>query len=443
MDRLVIDGGNPLHGRIVIGGAKNAALPLFAACLLSDEPLTLYNVPDLADIESMSKLLMSLGVRNFNLVRNFGGLHNATLMSANPAQKPNTCAPYDIVRIMRASILVLGPLLARYGMARVSMPGGCAIGDRPVNLHMEGLKALGADIKLESGNIVATAPGGRLRGGRFNFPLVTVTGTENIMMAATLAKGETVLTNAAKEPEVVDLAKCLVAMGAKITGAGTDAIHIEGVDHLHGAKHTVIADRIEAGTYAMAVAMTGGRIELMGIDAIGLLASPIAKLREAGVNIEITSTGFIVSRDPETRLRSVNIKTEPFPGFPTDLQAQFMALMTTADGTAMIQEEIFENRFMHVAELRRMGAKIEEDGRIATVTGIGGLQGAEVMSSDLRASAALVIAGLAATGQTIVNRIYHLDRGYERLVERMAECHANIWRIRNSGVTSKPMAQLG
>src|SRR4051812_23020786 len=413
MDKIRIRGGRKLAGTIPIGGAKNAALPLMAACLLTDETLILDNLPNLADIVTMRALLEQHGV----VFGDAGELSARRILS--------TTAPYDIVRKMRASVLVLGPLVARCGVARVSLPGGCAIGTRPVDLHIKGLMQPGAEIELTEGYIQASAPDG-LRGGQVVFPQVSVGATENLLMAATLAKGETTLVNAAREPEVNDLAHCLIAMGANIDGVGTDTLRIVGVPRLHGAHHEVVADRIEAGTYAMAAAITGGEVELVGarLEAISVVAE---KLQEAGVIVEATERGMRISR-VNRPLGGVDVMTEPFPGFPTDLQAQIMALMTTASGASMITETIFENRFMHVPELCRMGANINVHASSAMVRGVPRLTGAPVMATDLRASVSLVLAGLAAKGETIVNRVYHLDRGYERLEEKLAACGADIER---------------
>ena len=423
MDRLRISGGKRLTGTIPIGGAKNAALPLMCAALLTDGELVLKRVPRLADIDTMTSLLVQHGV-TVTLKNGNGGGFTMRLRADGVA---NTTAPYDLVRKMRASVLVLGPLLARHGQARVSLPGGCAIGTRPIDLHLKGLQALGAEVELESGYVTARAPKG-LSGGRVVFPQVSVGATENILMAAALAKGESVLVNAAREPEIADLARCLVAMGAGIEGAGTDQIVVRGVDALHGAEHEIVADRIEAGTYAIAAAITGGEIELTGVD-LGLMEAPAKTLGEAGVAVTATQGGVRVAAG-NRRPQGADVMTEPFPGFPTDLQAQMMALMTVAEGAAMITETIFENRFMHVPELCRMGANINVHGASAMVRGVGALTGAPVMATDLRASVSLVLAGLAAKGETTVSRIYHLDRGYERLEEKLAACGADVERVR-------------
>ncbi len=425
MDRILIRGGRPLDGIIPISGAKNAALPLMAASLLTDDTLTLSNLPHLVDISTMAHLLADLGVdirMNGDVA---GGGHAGRVLELTAAGVKETTAPYDLVRKMRASVLVLGPLLARYGKATVSLPGGCAIGTRPVDLHLKALAALGADIDIQDGYIEASAPGG-LIGGRVVFPVVTVGGTENALMAACLAKGESVLFNAAREPEVADLAHCLVAMGAEIEGIGGDVLTVRGMDNLHGASHAVVPDRIETGTYAAAAAITGGSVELVGarLDLIQTIADVFAG---AGVEITATENGVRVTRNGT--LIGVDVMTEPYPAFPTDMQAQFMALMTVASGAAMITETIFENRFMHVPELCRMGADITVHGASAMVRGSAGLSGAPVMATDLRASVSLVLAGLAADGETTINRVYHLDRGYERLEEKLAACGADIERI--------------
>ena len=425
MDKIRIRGGKPLEGRIRIGGAKNAALPLMAAALLTGETLTLKNLPRLVDIDTMAHLLVQHGASvTLNGVEDAEERgHTVELRARRIA---STTAPYDLVRKMRASVLVLGPLVARAGEARVSLPGGCAIGTRPVDLHIKGLERLGAIVTLHQGYIEATAPKG-LKGAEVVFPTVSVGATENLLMAAALAEGETRLVNAAREPEVVDLARCLAAMGAEIEGAGTDRIRIRGVSRLHGAEHQVIPDRIETGTYMVATAITGGSVELVGA-ASDSLASVIRVLEGAGVSVTPTGGGLLVKR-LNGRLSGVDVMTEPFPGFPTDLQAQIMALMTTAEGAAMITETIFENRFMHVPELCRMGANINVHGASALVRGVQRLAGAPVMATDLRASVSLVLAGLAAGGETVVNRVYHLDRGYERVEEKLAACGADIERL--------------
>ncbi|HTH98442.1 MAG TPA: UDP-N-acetylglucosamine 1-carboxyvinyltransferase [Stellaceae bacterium] len=424
MDSIRIAGGRPLKGVIPISGSKNASLPLMAASLLTDEPLLLTNVPRLADILSMNTLLAQLGVAVEENGAPEGG-HNVNLDAASLA---STTAPYDLVRKMRASILVLGPLLARYGKARVSLPGGCAIGARPVDLHIKGLQAMGAEIEIDGGYIEAKAPKG-LRGAEVVFPFVSVGATENLMMAAALADGETVLVNVAREPEIVDLAVCLAAMGAEIEGAGTDRITIRGKDRLHGATHRVIADRIETGTYMMAAAITGGDVVLSG-TSLSLLTVVGKTLEQAGVSVTEDASGIHVRPTTEgLKVAGVDVMTEPFPGFPTDLQAQMMAVMTVAEGAAMITETIFENRFMHVPELCRMGANINVHGASALVRGVKRLTGAPVMATDLRASVSLVLAGLAASGETVINRVYHLDRGYERLEAKLAACGVEIERL--------------
>lgn len=427
MDSMRIVGGKPIKGKIHISGAKNAALPLLAACLLTDETLTLGNVPHLADIATMANLLGQLGV-NLSLNGHQKTSPTGRVMDLKASNITSITAPYDLVRKMRASILVLGPLLARCGEAKVSLPGGCAIGTRPVDLHIAALQRLGAEITLDNGYIHARAPRG-LTGAEVIFPTVTVTGTENVMMAAALAKGDTTIVNAAREPEVVDLADCLQAMGAKIEGVGSDRLRITGSEKLHGAQHDVVADRIETGTFAMAAAITDGEVELIGAR-IDHLNSVARTMEEAGVRLEPTEQGLRVYRS--NGLRGVDVMTEPYPGFPTDLQAQMMALMCVADGASMITETIFENRFMHVPELRRMGANITVHNASAMVRGVPSLTGAPVMATDLRASVSLALAGLAAKGETILNRIYHLDRGYERLEEKLAACGAIIERVRTA-----------
>jgi UDP-N-acetylglucosamine 1-carboxyvinyltransferase len=426
MDRIRIRGGKPLSGTLPIAGAKNAALPLMAASLLTEDTLVLSNLPHLADISSMAHLLGELGVE---IAMNGHGPdgYAGRVLDLTARTIRSTTAPYDLVRKMRASVLVLGPLLARYGRARVSLPGGCAIGTRPVDLHLKVMAQLGADIELSEGYIEARAPKG-LAGAHIVFPAVTVGGTENALMAAVLARGETVFANAAREPEVADLAHCLVAMGANIEGIGTDTLRVRGRDRLHGAHYAVLPDRIECGTYAMAAAITGGSIELLGacLEHIGAVADALAA---AGVVIEETGRGLRVSR--RDGLSGIDVITEPYPGFPTDMQAQVMALMSVADGAAMITETVFENRFMHVPELLRMGANINVHGSSAIVRGVSGLSGAPVMATDLRASVSLILAGLAARGETILNRVYHLDRGYERLEEKLAGCGADIERLKD------------
>jgi UDP-N-acetylglucosamine 1-carboxyvinyltransferase len=422
MDKILIQGGEPLRGRIRIGGAKNSALKLMCAGILGDGPLILENVPRLADIETTAQLLRSLGVSVD--VAEPEGPEAPRRLTLDGRQLTSTLAHYDIVRKMRAGVLVLGPMLARHGTARVSLPGGCAIGTRPVDLHLNGLRQLGAEIDLEGGYIVAEAPKG-LEGGEVTFPFVSVGATENLMMAATLARGTTRLINAAREPEIVDLADCLTAMGARIQGAGSDRIEIEGVDSLGAATHAVMPDRIETGTYAMAVAATHGDAILTGARP-ETLGAAIAAMETAGVIIDEVPDGLRIRCGA---LVGCDVMTEPYPGFPTDLQAQMMALMTLAHGASMLTETIFENRFMHVPELLRMGARINLHGRSAMVRGVPRLTGAPVMATDLRASVALVIAGLAARGETTVSRIYHLDRGYERLDAKLKACGAQIERV--------------
>jgi UDP-N-acetylglucosamine 1-carboxyvinyltransferase len=428
MDCIRIRGGVPLAGKIPIAGAKNAALPLMAASLLSDGPLVLTNLPDLVDITSMAHLLAKLGVDVAVNGSSNGSLASHRSMSLNLASVADTTAPYDLVRKMRASVVVLGPLLARCGRARVSLPGGCAIGTRPVDLHLKALAQLGADIDLREGYIEASAPRG-LTGAQITFPKVTVGGTENVLMAAALARGETVIANAAREPEVVDLARCLVAMGAEIDGIGSDTLRVCGRDRLQPAEYAVLPDRIETGTYAVAAAITGGEIELVGAK-LDLITSVAAVLTAAGVDIEEVDQGIRVSRRNGPVI-GVDVMTEPFPGFPTDMQAQIMALMSIGSGAAMITETVFENRFMHVPELCRMGANINVHGASAIVRGVPALSGAPVMATDLRASVSLVLAGLAAKGETVINRVYHLDRGYERLEEKLGACGADIERFRD------------
>jgi len=419
MDRIRIRGGRPLSGEIAIGGAKNAALPLMAAGLLTAQRLVLSNVPRLDDITTMSALLAQHGI-----AVEPAGNDGRTLSLGGPIG--NTEAPYDIVRKMRASFLVLGPLLARVGEARVSLPGGCAIGARPIDLHLKGLEQLGARIALEGGYIDARIQG-RLRGATIVFPFVSVGATENLLMAATLAEGRTVLANAAREPEIGDLAACLVAMGAHIEGIGSDKLVIDGVAALHGAEHAIIPDRIETGSYACAAAISGGSVFLRHarLDHLG---ATVRTLREAGVDVAEQPGGLMVKR--LNGLHGVDAMTEPYPGFPTDMQAQFMVLMSVADGASMVTETIFENRFMHVPELNRMGARINVHGASAIVRGVPSLSGAPVMATDLRASLSLVLAGLAATGETMVNRVYHLDRGYEAVEQKLAACGAEIERIK-------------
>jgi UDP-N-acetylglucosamine 1-carboxyvinyltransferase len=425
MDKICIKGGVPLEGVIPIGGAKNAALPLMAASLLMPETLTLKNVPVLADIATMANLLVQHGV---GVMRGEEGTDSGHVVELSAGNITSSTAPYDLVRKMRASVLVLGPLVARCGRARVSLPGGCAIGPRPVDLHIKGLQRLGAEVELREGYIDARAPKG-LRGAEIAFPAVSVGATENLLMAASLAEGETLLINAAREPEITNLAECLVAMGARIDGIGTDRLRILGVPQLHGATHSIIPDRIETGTYIMAAAATNGEVRLTG-TRLDLVAAVVRILESAGVKVEETAGELVVRRAAE-RLEGVDVMTEPYPGFPTDLQAQTMALMTIANGASMITETIFENRFMHVPELARMGANINVHGASALVRGVPRLMGAPVMATDLRASVSLVVAGLAAAGETVINRVYHLDRGYERLEEKLAGCNARIERIRD------------
>lgn len=419
MDKIIVTGGAALKGRIPISGAKNACLTLMPAALLTDEPLTLTNAPRLADIHTMKELLSSLGCE-------IASLQEGRVLALGTQTISNHLAHYDIVRKMRASILVLGPLLAREGRGVVSLPGGCAIGARPVDLHLRGLEAMGAVLDLRDGYVDANAPGG-LKGAVFEFPMVSVGATENLLMAATLAKGTTVLKNAAREPEIVDLARCLRAMGAQIEGEGTSTLTIEGVDRLGGATHRVVADRIELGTYMIAPAIAGGEVVFEGAER-SLISSFADKLEAADVEVADVDGGLRVRRK-NGAVRAVDFETEPFPGFPTDLQAQLMTLLTLAEGRSTVAEKIFENRFMHVPELIRMGAKIDIDGSTAVVDGVSELRGAPVMASDLRASASLVLAGLAAQGETIVNRIYHLDRGYERVEKKLSACGANIERV--------------
>jgi len=417
MDKLHIEGGVPLVGRVKVSGAKNAALPILCAAILTPDTLRLSNVPHLRDVSTMLNLLGQMGIAlsrddDCGVVLGGGGLSNFV-------------APYDLVKTMRASILALGPLVARFGEARVSLPGGCAIGMRPVDQHIKGLQALGADITIEQGYIHARAP--RLKGTRLVMDMITVTGTENLMMAACLAEGVTVIENAAREPEVVDLAECLIAMGARIQGAGTDVITIEGVASLHGATFSVMPDRIETGTFLVAAAATGGEVVLEGARP-GTLDAVLAKLAEAGA--EIATEADTIRLAMRGRPRPVSLRTAPYPAFPTDMQAQFMALDCVADGTSVVTETIFENRYMHVQELRRLGADIEVDGHTAVVRGVSRLQGATVMATDLRASASLVIAGLVAEGETVVDRIYHLDRGYESIEEKLSQLGARVRRQR-------------
>ena len=426
MESIRIRGGIPLNGAVRIGGAKNAALPLMAASLLSAHKLRLSNLPHLVDISTLARLLGRLGVEiRLDGVDSAEG-HAGRVLELCAENITDTEAPYELVRKMRASILVLGPLLARAGAANVSLPGGCAIGTRPVDLHLMGLEALGAEIELRGGYVSARAPRG-LKGAEITFPRVSVGATENVLMAACLAAGESVLRNAAREPEIDDLARCLVTMGARIEGIGTASLRVEGVAALGGANYAIVPDRIETGTYATAAAITGGEIEILGarLDLIGSVA---AALRAAGVSIAQNGEGIRVSRGANA-VNAIDVATSPYPGFPTDMQAQLTALLATANGTSTVTEAIFENRFMHVPELGRMGAQIALDGASAVIRGVPRLRGAQVMATDLRASVSLVLAGLAAEGETTVNRIYHLDRGYEHLVEKLAACGAAIERV--------------
>lgn len=417
MDKLLIRGGHALNGEIAMSGAKNAALPILCASLLTAEPMEFANVPQLNDISTMLRLLGDMGV---GICRD--GDDGLTLDGSG---LNNPVASYEMVKTMRASILVLGPLLARCGEAKVSLPGGCAIGARPVDQHIKGLQAMGAEVKVEQGYVHARAS--RLKGARICTDMVTVTGTENLMMAACLADGETIIENAAREPEVVDLANCLVAMGARISGAGTDIVRIQGVDKLHGARHAIMPDRIETGTYLCAAAVTGGKVRLTRTSA-AYLDSVVDKLLDAGCEIVIERDAIQLSAP--ARLRAVSLRTAPYPAFPTDMQAQFMAMNCVADGVATIRETIFENRFMHVNELMRLGANIQIEGNNAVVRGVGQLQGATVMATDLRASASLIIAGLVAQGETQIDRIYHLDRGYERIEQKLSALGASVERLR-------------
>lgn len=419
MDSILVRGGKPLTGQIPISGAKNTCLKLMTAALLTEEPLTLTNVPRLSDISTLASLLESLGCE-------IARVQSGRAMILSASEITNRKADYEIVRKLRASFNVLGPLLAREGEAIISLPGGCAIGARKVDLHISSMEALGAKVELHEGYVHASAPKG-LKGAVIEFPFVSVGATENAMTAATLAKGTTILKNAAREPDTVGLAECLIAMGAQISGAGTSEITIQGVDRLHGATHRVIPDRIELGTFMIAPAIAGGEVELLGgrMDLVGALC---AKLEAAGVEVSETPAGLKVKRRGDL-VSAVDVKTEPFPGFPTDLQAQFMAMMCTAQGTSLLEETIFENRFMHAPELIRMGAKIDVHGGHATVTGVDRLHGAPVMATDLRASVSLILAGLAAEGETVVSRVYHLDRGYERIEEKLSACGAHIERI--------------
>ena len=425
MDRIRVTGGHRLKGEIPISGAKNAALPLIAAALLTEEPLILSNVPNLADVVYMADVLRQLGV---SVVWQMSGPdHVGGILKLQAPRRPQSLATYDAVRKMRASFLVLGPLVARNREAMVSLPGGCAIGARPVDLHLKGLSAMGAEIELTGGYVFARAPNG-LKGATYEFPTVSVGATENLLMSAALAQGETVLKNAAREPEIGDLANCLVTMGAKISGIDSSTLVIEGVKELHGGQHAVLPDRIETGTYAIAAAISGGEIELTN-TSMPLIGALVPLLRDAGAEVDSTPFGITVARNGHG-MRATDVTTEPFPGFPTDLQAQYMALMATADGESHIRETIFENRFMHVPELLRMGAEIRVDGDTAIVTGARKLKGAPVMATDLRASVSLVLAGLAAEGETVVNRVYHLDRGFERIEQKLKACGADIERLK-------------
>lgn len=417
MDKLIITGGVPLSGEIRISGAKNAALPILAATLLADGPMTVGNVPHLQDVTTTMELLGAMGVRIV--------IDEKLAIETDVSTIRHFSAPYDLVKTMRASILVLGPMLAHFGQAEVSLPGGCAIGSRPVNLHIQGLQAMGADITVENGYIKARAE--RLKGAKLVLDLVTVTGTENLMMAATLADGTTVIENAAREPEVVDLARCLNAMGAKVSGAGTSTITVEGVEKLHGIRYDVVADRIEAGTYLVAAAITGGNIKIKDIEP-GILDAVLVKLREAGAVVE-TGDDWISLDMLGKRPKAVDIHTAPYPAFPTDMQAQFTALNAIAEGASTITETVFENRFMHVQELERMGADVRLEGNTAIINGVETLTAAPVMATDLRASASLVLAGLVALGETEVQRIYHIDRGYERIEEKLQQLGATIRRV--------------
>lgn len=423
MDSIVVRGGKPLSGQIEIAGAKNAALTLMPATLLSDEPLTLTNTPRLSDIQTMTVLLESLGAE-------ISELQDGKVQTMSCHGAINTTADYDIVRKMRASNLVLGPLLAREGHAIVSLPGGCAIGARPMDIHTDGLALMGAEIDLKDGYLHARAAGGKLKGAVIDFPFASVGATENIMMAATLAKGTTVINNAAREPEIVDLATCLRKMGAQIDGDGTSSITIQGVDRLHGATHPVVTDRIELGTYMLAPVIAGGEVECLG-GRVSLVGAFAEKLDAAGVSIEETKAGLKVKLNGD-RPKAVNVTTAPFPGFPTDLQAQMMAMLCFAEGTSVLEEKIFENRFMHAPELERMGADIDVQGGTATVTGVEKMKGAPVMATDLRASVSLILAGLRAEGETQVNRVYHLDRGYEDVAGKLGNVGADIKRVPGS-----------
>ncbi|MGH6615134.1 UDP-N-acetylglucosamine 1-carboxyvinyltransferase [Sphingomonas sp.] len=424
MDRILIRGGNRLSGKLPISGAKNAALTLMPCALLTDEPVTLRNLPRLADVDSFGHLLNQLGASTQiegSRPEDFG-----RVMTIRAGKLTSTEAPYDIVRKMRASILVLGPLIGRAGEATVSLPGGCAIGNRPIDLHLKSLEAIGAHLEMAAGYVKATAPGGRLSGGKYTFPIVSVGATENVIMAAVTAKGGSIIENAAREPEIVDLCNLLVAMGASISGIGTETLEIEGRDRLHGATYRVMPDRIEAGSYACAAAITGGALELVGVGMHDLRAT-VAALVEAGVTVEERGSNLYV--EASNGLGPLTLSTAPFPGFATDMQAQFMAMLTQADGASVLTETIFENRYMHVPELARMGADIQVRGRTAVVRGVTPLVGAPVMATDLRASMSLILAGLVASGETQVQRVYHLDRGYERLEEKLSAVGADIERV--------------
>ena len=420
MDSILVRGNGPLNGQVPIAGAKNACLTLMPATLLSEEPLTLTNAPRLSDISTMSQLLESLGAE-------VTSMQDGKVLAMSSHDLTSHKADYEIVRKMRASNLVLGPMLARLGEAIVSLPGGCAIGARPMDLHIEGMEALGATVELKEGYLFAKAPANGLRGGVYNMRFASVGATENFVMAATLAKGTSVLKNAAREPEIVDLVACLRKMGAEIEGEGTPEITIQGVDRLHGATHEVVTDRIELGTYMLAPVIAGGEVECLG-GRMSLVKAFCEKLDAAGVDVSETQNGLLVKRRAD-RLKAVDVVTEPFPGFPTDLQAQMMAALTTAEGVSVLEEKIFENRYMHAPELMRMGAQIDVHGGTATVTGVASLKGAPVMATDLRASVSLILAGMAAEGETIVKRVYHLDRGYERVEEKLGRIGAHIERV--------------
>lgn len=419
MDKLMITGGNRLDGEIRISGAKNSALPILAATLLADEAVTICNLPHLHDITTMIELFGRMGVQPV--------VGEKLRVEVNPTSITTLVAPYELVKTMRASILVLGPMVAHFGYAEVALPGGCAIGSRPVDLHIRGLEAMGAEITVEDGYIKARAPEGGLRGAHYFFDTISVTGTENILMAATLARGQTVIQNAAREPEVIDLAECLIAMGAQISGHGTDTITVDGVKRLHGAEYSVMPDRIETGTFLVAGATTRGRVKLKDTDPL-ILESVLLKLEEAGAQID-TGKNWVSLDMKGNRPRAVNLRTAPYPAFPTDMQAQFMAMNAVAEGTGTVIETVFENRFMHVQEMSRMGAHIQVEGNTAIITGVEKLKGAPVMATDLRASASLVIAGLWADGDTLVDRIYHIDRGYECIEEKLQTLGATIRRV--------------